>query len=174
MISPTVSIENLTRPGAGSFQVGDRWRVTVHADPNLKVGVDAGSDKLATSHADYGSTNAGGIFTLEGSMGAGEIGNWREIWMAGGVAASPVLTFAVTAAPAAGNQSSGGSGQQQQQQQTGQQQQQQQQEESIPLDSMGADSSIWSIGGFDLSSIPTWGWVAAAGAALYLMTKGSK
>jgi hypothetical protein len=40
---------------------------------------------------------------------------------------------------------------------------------------VGASSSSTVIGGFDLSSIPTWGWLAAAGvAAFFMFGKGGR
>jgi hypothetical protein len=45
----------------------------------------------------------------------------------------------------------------------------------VPVPVNTTASSDLTIGGFDLSTIPTWGWLAAAGvAAFFMLGKGAR
>lgn len=96
--APTAQWTNITRPG-NSPRVGDRVRVAVHGPANQAVSVTA-SHNGSSSTSSAGQTNAQGDWSTEAVMSSEHIGSWSETWSVGGVQASPVLSFTVSAAPA--------------------------------------------------------------------------
>jgi hypothetical protein len=141
--------------GGNALQVGDTWLVSITgASPNAPVTATVGS-----STSSMGTTDGSGNFSLSGTARAQDVGTWNESWAVGGV---PSGAFAFTvSAPSSQNG-------------------------DIPtpvlptvpvtLQTSGsAASSSTVIGGFDLSTIPTWGWLAAAGvAAFFMFGKGGR
>jgi hypothetical protein len=144
--------------GSNALQVGDSWLVSITgATPNAPVTVNAGG-----STTQMGTTDANGNFSLSGTARTQDIGPWNELWSVGGLnsgafqftisapASGSTAAGAAAGSPAAGTSTSAGS-------------------------AAGASSSSTVIGGFDLSSIPTWGWLAAAGvAAFFMFGKGGR
>ena len=141
--------------GSNALQVGDTWLVSITgATPNAPVTATVGS-----STSSMGTTDGSGNFSLAGTARSQDVGTWNESWAVAGV---PSGAFAFTvSAPSSQNG-------------------------DIPtpvlptvpvtLQTSGsAASSSTVIGGFDLSTIPTWGWLAAAGvAAFFMFGKGGR
>jgi hypothetical protein len=163
-VTPTVALDNLTRPGSSFFYVGEQFRVTVQGAPGQPVSVTAGSTSQPTSTASYGATNAQGLFSVEGQMGNGEIGTWHETWRVGDVPARPNLEFEVkeaqkaaasppkdtTGTGAGAGAGAGGAG-----------------------GASGAGAGAGA-GSFNLtlpSNIPTWAYLAGGGLLLFLLVK---
>lgn len=95
-VTATVSLVNNTRPGHNTdFKVGDSWTLTINGPPNQTVAVTA-THNGNPSWGSYGQTSSTGYWTLSGSMGTGEIGNWTEVWTVGPVQATPTLVFTVS------------------------------------------------------------------------------
>jgi len=96
----TVSLYNLTRPGSATFYVGDYFLIEIRgADPNRPV-YATGTQNGATSTMQFGSTDAGGSFSVSGTMRPEDVGTWSERWTVGETLAQPVLVFAVLSASA--------------------------------------------------------------------------
>lgn len=135
-----------TSRGGTSLQVGDTWQVSITgASPNSPVTVKMGSDITP-----MGSTDGAGSFSKSGTFDSSTVGSWQETWAVGGVTSGSV-SFTVAAATTPDGKTiikSGGT-------QTG-----------------STSATSISIGGFDLSTIPWWGWLAAGGAVLYAMKGG--
>jgi len=94
-VSPTVQIANLTHPGnTSSLAVGDNWQITVAGRPNQPVSV-TGTFNGTPWGASVGQTDGNGNFTLNGTMAAGQTGNWTETWSVAGTQATPVISFSV-------------------------------------------------------------------------------
>ena len=154
-----------SRGGTNALQVGDTWQVQITgASPNSPVTVSGSMPGGTFSGTSMGSTDNSGNFSKSGTFDTSTVGSWQETWAVGG-AQSGTISFTVAAAttPAgqsiissSGAASGGGTA-------TG------------GSTSAGATSSTSSttIAGFDLSSIPWWGWLAAGGAVLYAM-KGAR
>jgi len=144
--------------GGNSLQVGDTWLVSITgATPNTPVTVNAGGPQTA-----MGKTDANGNFSLSGTARTEDIGSWNELWAVGGLNSG---AFQFTVSPAASGSAvlqtaqvpvvkvpavPGGTLQ-------------------APGNSAGASASSTVIGGFDFSSISTWGWLAAVGVGAFLM-----
>jgi hypothetical protein len=110
-----------------------------------------------------GTTDASGNWSMSGTWSPKEIGTWNQSWSVGGAPAGS-YSF-VIASPTAGSSSSSG-GQQQATNSNGGQGapggQQQQQSSSGGGSNGGAAPPP-----FSFSSIPWWGWMAAAGVAFF-------
>ncbi len=92
----TVSLQNLTRGGAG-FQVGDSFRMEVRGEPEAPVRVKA-LHRGRRQNQDFGRTDADGRLVIEDVMRADSAGEWRQTWLVGGRCASPTLSFEVAPA----------------------------------------------------------------------------
>jgi hypothetical protein len=146
-----------------AMQVGDTWHVSITgATPNAPVTVSGNMPSGAFTNTPMGTTDGSGNFSKSGQVDASTVGFWAEIWSVGGQA-SGFVTFTVSPAsatapatppqtPAAGMPAT----------------------PPTPPATGSTNSSTSSIvGGFDLSSIPTWGWLlAAAGVALFAFGGG--
>ncbi|MFI5115047.1 MAG: hypothetical protein ACHP7J_07875 [Terriglobales bacterium] len=149
--------------GGNQLQVGDTWLVSITgATPGKQVTAKVGSDVTP-----MGTTDASGNYSLAGVARASDVGAWNETWAVGGVPSggfsftvSPVVSAASGSGGGAGTGSGGTGG-------TG-----------GTGGGTGSDKSADSSApatGFDLSSIPTWGWLAAAGvAAFFMFGKGGR
>ena len=146
--------------GGNQLQVGDTWLVSITgASPNAPVTATVG-----TNTTPMGKTDSSGSFSLAGTARTQDIGPWNESWAVGGVP-SGAFSFTISAVPSA-PASSGGSGTGTGTGSGG---------GSSAGSTSGASSSSTVIGGFDFSSIPTWGWLAAAGvAAFFVFGKGGR
>jgi len=147
----------------GTLQPGDVWQVSITgAQPGSQIVVKGGKGG-AQDQTVMGSADSSGSFSLTGTITADQAGSWNETWSAGGkvagsfgfsvvVPASPSAPATGSPAPATGSPAGG----------------------SAPAtgSAPAAGSAALSIGGFDLSSIPWWGW--AGGAAALLFAFGGK
>ena len=144
--------------GSNALQVGDTWLVSITgATPNSPVSVTAGG--AATQ---MGTTDANGNFSLAGTARTQDVGTWNESWSVGGLNSgafqftiAPVSTSALQNAtvPTPVVQTVPG---------------------TLQTSSTAGASSSSTATGFDLSSIPTWGWLAAAGVAALFLFKGGR
>ena len=149
-----------SRGGTNVFQVGDTWQVQITgASPNSPVTVSGSMPGGTFSGTSMGSTDNSGNFSKSGTFDTSTVGSWQETWAVGG-AQSGTVSFTVAAAttpagqtiitssgaPAAGSAATG----------------------SSSGSSTGSTSST-TIAGFDLSSIPWWGWAIGAGVAIFAM-----
>ena len=135
--------------GSNSLQVGDTWLVSITgATPNAPVMVNAGG-----STTQMGTTDANGNFSLSGTARTQDIGPWNELWSVGNLN-SGAFQFTISApAAAAGAAASPANG-------------------SSSGSAAVASSTV--IGGFDLSSIPTWAWLAGAAGVAFFMFGGGR
>lgn len=148
--------------GGQALKVGDTWLIAITgATPNAPVTVSGSMPSGSFQGSSMGSTDSNGNFSRSGTAGAGDVGAWRESWAVGGV---PAGSFSFSIAPASaapvifhtgGGAAAGGDA-----------------AAGAPAGGSAASSSSTVIGGFDLSSIPTWGWLGAAAAALFIMKGG--
>lgn len=146
--------------GGTAFQVGDTWQISITgATPNAPVTVSGSMMGSSFSGTSMGTTDSSGNFSKSGTFDTSTVGSWQETWAVGG-AQSGTVSFTVAAAttpagqtiitssgaPAAGSAATG----------------------SSSGSSTGSTSST-TIAGFDLSSIPWWGWAIGAGVAIFAM-----
>jgi hypothetical protein len=144
-----------TSRGGNALQVGDTWLVAITgASPNSPVTVSGSMPSGAYSGTAMGSTDANGNFSKSGTAGAGDVGSWSEQWAVGGApSGSFSFTVAAATAPQVIFQTGGGS--------------------AIPASSSAPVASVLpTVGGFDLSTVPWWGWGLAAGAAYFAFGRG--
>ncbi len=89
---PTVQLVNLTHPDLSpNFAAGDTFQVTVTGPPNQPVSVT----QTPGETAQMGYTDANGVFVITGVEQTGNIGTYTQVWSAGGVQATPALTFMI-------------------------------------------------------------------------------
>jgi len=152
-IPPSVVMKNLTRPGSDTqYQVGDQWSVTIQGNPGAAVSGSASQGAVNLGTTAFGNLNSQGQMVLTGAMTAGQVGTWVEGWTIAGNPPSITLSFSVAAAPA-----SAGTGQQ-----------------TAAGGGTAAGSAAGATAGFtfpDLSTIPTWAWLAGGGFLLFMMVK---
>jgi hypothetical protein len=142
-----------TSKGTAALQVGDTWLVAISgASPNSPVTVSGSGPGGAFSNTPMGSTDGSGNFSKSGSVGTAEIGSWSEQWAVGG-APSGAFSFTVAAVPTSPVIFKSGTT-----------------DGSTPGGAAASGGS--TVGGFDLSSIPWWGWALGAGAALFMFGGG--
>lgn len=145
--------------GGQALQVGDTWLVAVTgASPNAPVSVSGSMPSGSFSGSSMGSTDSNGNYSKSGTAGAGDVGAWQESWAVGG-APSGSFSFTVAPASAPGVKFATGGGTP---------------AGSVPAGGAAASSSSTVIGGFDLSTIPWWGWAGAAGVALFAFGRGGR
>jgi len=141
--------------GSNSLQVGDTWLVSITgASPNMPVTVSGSMPSGAFSGSAMGSTDGAGNFSKAGAVSAADIGNWAENWAVGGVS-SGAVSFSVSAkpAPVPGVVLPA----------------------PAPAPAPGGSTLVLPVvAGFDLGSIPWWGWAGAAGLAFLAFGKGGR
>jgi hypothetical protein len=102
-----------------------------------------------------GSTDNSGNFSKSGTFDTSTVGSWQETWAVGG-AQSGTVSFTVAAATTPAGQkiitSSGATG------------------GTATGSTSGSTTSSTTTAGFDLSSIPWWGWAIGAGAAIFAIS----
>jgi len=138
-----------TSRGGTALQVGDTWLVSITgASPNAPVTVSGSMPSGSFSGTPMGTTDGNGNWSKSGTAGSGDVGSWQESWAVGGApAGSFSFSIAPASAPAAQFATAPAA--------------------SAAAGALVAASSSMTIGGFDLSSIPWWGWLAAGGVALF-------
>jgi hypothetical protein len=93
------SLNNLSRGGAGAFQVGDQFEVKISGSaPNSPVLI-TGLQGARQLHSAAGNTDAHGNFTLVGVIAADSVGPWMQVWSVGGQQIG-TAQFLVTGPPA--------------------------------------------------------------------------
>ena len=145
--------------GGSSPKVGDTFQVAITgATPNARVSVSGSGPGGAFSGTSMGTTDGSGNFSKSGTFDASTVGNWSETWSVNTTQSSvslPTLSFTVAPAVAVtqgGKTIISSSG------------------TSADGTSAGTSSSTsTTVGGFDLSTIPWWAWLAAGGAVLFMM-----
>jgi hypothetical protein len=160
-VQPSVAVRGgqlsfTTSRGGASLQVGDTWTVSITgASPNAPVTVSGSMPGSTFSGSAMGSTDGSGNFSKSGALDFSTVGAWQESWAVGG---APSGSFSFSVAPQvtpAGNVVINSSG--------------------PPAGSTATPAqsvSLPTVAGFDLSTIPWWGWLAAGGAALFMMKGG--
>lgn len=151
----SVYIQNLTNPGATSYNVGDQWQITLSGPPGAPVSATSTQNGQSVGAAtSFGNLNSGGTMVLTGTMGSSQVGVWSETWMVGNQNAGS-LTFTVNSAssPAATGTGTGTS----------------------PIAASTAATGIDSSGNLSISgtNLGPW-WVWAGGGALLLFMMGRK
>ena len=144
-----------SRGGTNAFQVGDTWQVQITgATPNSPVTVSGSMPGSTFSGTSMGSTDNSGNFSKSGTFDTSTVGSWQETWAVGG-AQSGTISFTVAAATTPAGQkiitSSGATG------------------GTATGSTSGSTTSSTTTEGFDLSSIPWWGWAIGAGVAIFAM-----
>ena len=159
----TLRLTNLTSGNASSFQVGDKWQISITgASPNKPV-IVTGTQNGKTSTTPMGTTDASGNWAITGTMDASTVGSWSEQWSVGGVVIGQ-LSFTVGAAASSSGSGSGAGG-----------------GAATPQTTGGGSVANTSTGTFDIGSfltgsaflgLPNWMLLAAAAGAIVLI--GSK
>lgn len=149
------------------LRIGDRWTIRISGAPNSPVVVVGGKNGAMDSMA-MGATDAAGNFELAGTITADQVGSWFEQWSVGG---QPVGQFAFTIPPAVTAPAIG----------------------AVPQTSPTAavsprdyvepcgimpcppdPSSVAQVALRTASSIPTWGWLVAAGVGAFVLFGGRR
>ncbi len=89
-----VEVQNLSRPGARDFYIGEEFRVVVQAAPDQQVANTASQNGAPGVRGIVGRTDGYGAFTVTGKMAAAHAGTWREVWSVGRAQAREI-TFVV-------------------------------------------------------------------------------
>jgi hypothetical protein len=101
-LGPMASLTNTSDPSiAPDFIASDSYTLTVSGGAvraNQAVTVTTTLNGVGQGTTSMGTTDGNGNFTMSGSKN--NVGDWTEQWYVGGVAASPLLTYQVAAAPA--------------------------------------------------------------------------
>jgi hypothetical protein len=148
--------------GTNALQVGDTWLVSITgANANQPVAASGSMPSGAFNNTPMGSTDASGNFSKSGTVGPGDIGAWSESWYVG---AFPSGQFSFTVAPATPpvpGVLQGGSPAP---------------VPSVPVPGAGGSTTfvLPTVGGFDLSRVPWWGWAGAAAAAYFMFGQGGR
>jgi hypothetical protein len=92
-----------------NFSVGDTWNITITGAPNSPVYVGGSQNGVNFATYQIGSTDSSGKYSLSGTMGQANIGQWFEDWYVGGTVSGNTVyqgdlagsvNFSVAAAPA--------------------------------------------------------------------------
>jgi hypothetical protein len=83
----TITLQNATTGNANSFRVGNRFKVLVSgAVPGTTVMASSVHNGVSIgANSKMGVVDSYGNWSTEGVMGAGEVGEWTEVWTVGGV-----------------------------------------------------------------------------------------
>jgi hypothetical protein len=142
-----------TSRGGTALQVGDTWLVSITgASPNAPVTVSGSMPSGSFSGTAMGITDSNGNWSKSGTAGAGDVGAWQESWAVGG---APAGSFSFSISPAVAGSPAAV-----------------QFAPAAAAVGASASASSMTVGGFDLSAIPWWGWLAAGGVALFAFGGG--
>jgi hypothetical protein len=137
---PVVSFQNSR--GSSALYPGDTWSISITGGaPNSPVVVTGGKNGVHDS-VQMGTTDSLGKFSLSGTITSDQVGTWNESWTVGGDSAGS-FSFSVAQGSATGTP------------------------QGAPV--LTPSLHLPTVGGFDLSSIPWWGWLAGIGGGLYLL-----
>lgn len=93
----TVTLVNLTTPGASVYAVGDSWLLTVTGQASQQVEISALQNGNPLNWEILGLTDTTGTFTLQGTMPDDTyVGDWQEFYQVGSVRWAGSLSFTVT------------------------------------------------------------------------------
>lgn len=79
----SVQLQNTTTFSLSNNTVTDQWQLTVSGPPDAPVYVWATHDGAALAEIQLGTTDAAGHFTLNGSWGPADAGDWTEHYAVG-------------------------------------------------------------------------------------------
>ncbi len=153
--TPRVTFTNSR--GGNILYPGDTWTVRITGGrPSSTVYVMGGKNG-ASDTTRMGVSDSSGNFELSGAVSSAEVGSWAESWSVGGTPAGsfsfvvqPTATTPATVPPASGGTPT-----------------------PTPTGGRIDDSNAPpSVGGFDLSAIPWWGWLAGGAGAIFLFGGG--
>lgn len=66
-----------------NFQVGDSWTITIAGPANAPIFVASVQNGVAQPAQQFGTTDANGNFSFQGTMLASAVGTWQEAWYLG-------------------------------------------------------------------------------------------
>ncbi len=102
--TPTVQLNNVTRPDGKDFQIGDHFEIVITAAANQPVSVRT----ARMSHTDWspviGWTDSSGHWSTSGQFEKSDFGSWSEVWTVGGKLANPTIHVGVSAPCVKGGQ----------------------------------------------------------------------
>ena len=93
-----------------AFQVGDSWTITITGPANAPIFVASIQNGAAQPAQQFGTTDANGNFSFQGTMLQSAVGSWQESWYIGKANGGPgdttrtllsVVTFTVAEAQTA-------------------------------------------------------------------------
>jgi hypothetical protein len=102
--TPTVQLNNTTRPDAKAFQIGDRFEIVIAAAANQPVSVRTSRQSRVDWGPVIGWTDSSGRWSTSGQFEKADFGGWSEIWTVGGKLANPAVRFSVDASCINGEQ----------------------------------------------------------------------
>lgn len=87
---------SVTGPQSGTrYYAGDSFTLTVRGAANAVVTLSQNGG----AQGQMGTTNSSGVLTLTGNWTNSNIGTYTQIWYVAGVAATPTLSFSISALP---------------------------------------------------------------------------
>ena len=101
-VTKAVTINNVSGGSNSQFRVGDGFSVGVYGPyPNQQVIVMGTKNGISTGGSMVGITDGGGRATITGVFGPGDVGNWSETWLVGGLPLGQLSFSVVNASPTA-------------------------------------------------------------------------
>ena len=91
----TVTLANLTRPGATDFLLSENWLLTVQGPANSNVVIGGTGPGGPLSPVVLGQTDQNGLYQLSGFMGQDNIGSWSETYLVGSTPFIGAIDFTV-------------------------------------------------------------------------------
>ena len=160
-------VATFTTPNGQTPQVGDPWSISIRgAAPNAQVIVTQTINGGAPKSGIFGNADGSGNFAASGTFTPDTVGSWTESWSVGGTPAGS-FNFQVVVPippPSGGNPPASKT------------------PPSTPPPSTVPPTVLTgggvpaggglNLGGFNFSSVPTWGWVAVAGVGAVLLFGG--
>ena len=104
--TPTVQINNTSRPDSDDFQIGDRFEIAITAAANQPVSVRTTRGSRTDWGTVIGWTDSSGRWSTTGQFEKSDFGYWTEIWTVGGQLADPSIRIDVQAPCVEGGQAS--------------------------------------------------------------------
>jgi hypothetical protein len=147
--SPHVSFSSSR--GGTVLEPGDTWHISITGGPpHSPVTVSGSTPSGSFSNSPMGTTDGNGNFALAGTITADQVGNWSESWSVGSLSAGAFsFTVRVNAPPAGSAPGGAASG-----------------APTPGAEKPGANAPP-SAPGFNLSSIPWWGWAGGIGVLFF-------
>ncbi|HEX4808557.1 MAG TPA: hypothetical protein VH325_06500, partial [Bryobacteraceae bacterium] len=95
--SPSVQLNNISRPGKAEYQIGDRFQIVITGPRSQPISVRTSTNNRTDWGPIIGETNADGQRSITGQFEASDFGDWSEVWTVGGKLAAPIVRFSVSA-----------------------------------------------------------------------------